>query len=301
MTGLDPQPQAPALSAQRFTALVLAGNRPGGDPLARAAGVSHKALAPVAGIAMLTRVVRTLRATPAVQRIVVCGIDRDALTDEAELRALIDAGHVALIDARATPSASVLYAMQQLAPCTPLLVATADHPLLTPQIVETFCARAAQCAADVAVALVRAQAVHSTFPALRRTTLPFRDGAYCGCNLYALLTSAAQRVPAEWMQVEQHRKQPWRMVSALGAGVMLRFLLRRLTLPGVMETASERLGVRVSPIFLAQAEAGFDVDTPAQLATAEAFLRVRETQNALAEVAQARSSLLQVNRSHRPA
>src|SRR5579862_7390391 len=63
--------------ATGFTALVLAGTRPGGDQLARAAGVSHKALAHVAGISMLARVLDTLRATAAVRRVVVCGIDRE--------------------------------------------------------------------------------------------------------------------------------------------------------------------------------------------------------------------------------
>ena len=60
-------------AAGRVTALVLAGRRSGGaDPMAAAAGVSHKALLPVAGVPMLLRVVSALRASPSVGRIVVC-------------------------------------------------------------------------------------------------------------------------------------------------------------------------------------------------------------------------------------
>jgi molybdopterin-guanine dinucleotide biosynthesis protein A len=260
-----------------FTALVLAGSRPGGDPLARAAGVAHKALAPVAGVAMLTRVVATLRAARAVRRIVVCGIERDALATQPELHPFLDHGGLGLVASRSTPSASVLSAMQQLDPSTPLLVATADHPLLTAALVDDFCSRSASSGADVTVGLVAAHLVQSAFPTLRRTTLPFRDGAYCGCNLYAFLTPTAQRAPAAWMQVEQHRKRPWRMVGALGVGVTLRFLLRRLTVASVTDLASDRMGVHVRPIFLSQPEAGFDVDTSAQLEVAEAYLRARET------------------------
>ena len=38
---------------RRFTALVLAGSRGAADPVAQAAGVAHKALAPVGGIPMI--------------------------------------------------------------------------------------------------------------------------------------------------------------------------------------------------------------------------------------------------------
>ena len=262
--------------APHFTALVLAGSRPGGDALARATGVSHKALAPVAGVAMLTRVVSTLRAARSVRRVVVCGLDRKTLVTQAELHAFLDSGRLGFVASGATPSASVLSAMQELDPCTPLLVATADHPLLTPALVDDFCARSVSSGADVTVGLVAADLVRRAFPALRRTALPFRDGAYCGCNLYAFLTPVAQRAPAAWTQVERHRKRPWRLVGALGVGVTLRFLLRRLTLAAVADLASDRMGVQVRPIFLSQPEAGFDVDTAAQLKAAEAFLRARD-------------------------
>jgi len=264
-----------AASAGRgFSALVLAGSRPGGDAVARAAGVSHKALAPVAGVAMLTRVVATLRAARTVREVIVCGIDRETLSTQSDLRASLDNGRLGLMASAATPSASVLSVMRQVAP--PLLVATADHPLLTTALVEDFCTRSASSGADVTVGLVAAHLVRTAFPTLRRTTLRFRDGAYCGCNLYAFLTPAAQRAPEAWMEVERHRKRPWRLVGALGAGVTLRFLLRRLTLEAVTDLASDRMGVHVRPVFLSQPEAGFDVDTVVQLEAAELFLRARE-------------------------
>jgi len=277
MSGAEHVGAPAAVTVKRFTALVLAGSRPGGDPVAHAAGVSHKAFAPVAGVAMLTRVVATLRAAEAVRRVVICGVDRQALAAEPQLHPFLDSGGLGLVTSRATPSASVLHAMEQLAPCTPLLVATADHPLLTAALVDDFCARSAHSGADVTVGLVPARLVRGAFPGVRRTALPFRDGHYCSCNLFAFLTPEAQRAPAAWTQVERHRKRPWRMVGALGVGVTLRFLLRRLTVDAVTDLASDRMGVRVRPIFLSQPEAGFDVDTTAQLAIAEAFLRRRES------------------------
>ena len=59
----------------RFTALVMAGSRAAGDPLALASGVGDKAFVRVAGVPMLVRVLSALRAARHVGRIVVLGLD----------------------------------------------------------------------------------------------------------------------------------------------------------------------------------------------------------------------------------
>ena len=52
------------MTGDGVTALVLAGQRRGTDPMAAAAGLSHKALLPVAGVPMLLRVLAALRTYP---------------------------------------------------------------------------------------------------------------------------------------------------------------------------------------------------------------------------------------------
>ncbi|HEX7741822.1 MAG TPA: 4-diphosphocytidyl-2C-methyl-D-erythritol synthase, partial [Sphingobium sp.] len=54
-----------------ITALLLAGSRPGADPLAQAAGVSIKPLAPVAGEPMINHPARALIAHPAIGRVII--------------------------------------------------------------------------------------------------------------------------------------------------------------------------------------------------------------------------------------
>ena len=43
--------------------------------------------------------------------------------------------------------------------------------------------------------LARHADVLTAFPGSKRTALRFRDGAYCGCNLFAFLTPAGRRAP----------------------------------------------------------------------------------------------------------
>ena len=62
-----------------WTALVLAGSRPTGDPLAAAMGASHKALIPVAGEPMVMRPLKTLLGNPNIGRIIVLTQEPDVL------------------------------------------------------------------------------------------------------------------------------------------------------------------------------------------------------------------------------
>jgi GTP:adenosylcobinamide-phosphate guanylyltransferase len=258
-----------------FTALILAGTRPGGDPFARSVGVSHKALIPVGETPMLVRVVRALRAARSIGRIAITGMNRASLQSLPELDASIDRGEISLLDGRATPSASVLEALESLAGAVPLVVTTADHPLLSPDIIDEFADAAAAAKVDVAVGLVAADAVRAAFPDVRRTVLPLRGAAYCGCNLFALMTDEARRAPAFWSEIEQHRKRPWRMILPLGVREVVRFALRRLTLEEVVDLAAKKMGVRVRAVVLSQPAAGFDVDKRDHLEAAERYLAAK--------------------------
>jgi GTP:adenosylcobinamide-phosphate guanylyltransferase len=182
------------------------------------------------------------------------------------------------VEARETPSASVAHAMQVLPPCVPLLVTTADHPLLTPAMVESFCVEALRAQADVVAAVVPGDLVRKAFPNSERTFLHFRDGSYCGANLFTFVTREGQRAAEAWLQVERHRKRPWKMIRALGIGVLVRFLLRRISLAETAERLSSRLGIRAVAVVLSHAEAAVDVDTESDLALVEQVLRARRAQ-----------------------
>jgi GTP:adenosylcobinamide-phosphate guanylyltransferase len=248
----------------------MAGSRGGNDPLATATGVTHKALAPVAGVAMLERVLRTLAASPWVGRIVVCGLDPSAAED---LGAPAPGGPpIALVRGDRTPSASAALAIHELGLAPPVLITTADHPLLSPATLDAFCERATAINADATFGLVPVGLVHAAFPGIRRTAFRFRDGGFCGCNLYALLSTKGYQALREWAQVEAERKRPWRMLRILGYGTLARFVLGRLSLGDLTGIVFARTGLSVRPVLLTDPAAGFDVDTPEQRVAAEKFL-----------------------------
>ena len=253
-------------------ALVLAASRPQ-DPLARHAGQSHKALVKVAGIAMLVRVLRALQESRSVGPIAVC-LEADAPVARAEpaFDALIASGAVTLIDAAASPGGSVLRALETLP--LPLLITTADHPLLSAAMIDQFCA-AVPADADAAVAVVRASLLQQRYPDAIRTYYRFAGEGYSGCNLFLLQSHEAVRIVRFWTGLEQHRKRPWRLIAEVGPLALLRFLLGRLSLDDAMGHLSAKAGAVVRAIELPYPEAAIDVDKPADLALAEKIMAQR--------------------------
>jgi GTP:adenosylcobinamide-phosphate guanylyltransferase len=247
------------LSAPRqYTALVLAGTRPGGDPLAAHAGVSHKALIEVGGQPMLARVLAALAAAPQVGRIVVA-IDRPELL--AQMPAC--GKPVSAMPTGSGPSASVGAALQALG--TPLLVTTADHALLQPEWVGEFLA-ATSDEADAFVALARREAVLAAAPGSQRTWLRFSDGDYSGCNLFLLRTPAAAGVVRLWQQMEAERKKPLSLLARLGIGYVLRYRAGWLSLPQALRRLGQLAGgARLRHVALRDGRAAIDVDKPADL------------------------------------
>ena len=246
-----------------FGALVLAGGRPD-DPLARQAGVATKVLVPVAGRPMVAWVLDALRAAPSVERIAL-SIGDTVQVDGPDIRRVPLAG---------SPEASVLSALDSLAAPTPLLVTTGDHPLLTAEMIERFCA-ALPADADAVVALATESVIGAAYPETRRTYFRFAGEGYSGGNLFALRTPAARGLIEAWASLGRHRKRPWRLVSAVGPAALLRFLVGRLSLEAAMERLSRLAGCRVRAVALPFAEAAMDVDKPPDLALAEAILARR--------------------------
>jgi GTP:adenosylcobinamide-phosphate guanylyltransferase len=258
-----------------WTAVLLAGQRPGVDPLAEHFGETWKAQVKVAGEAMLSRVAKTLLATPGIARIVVMAQDPAALFtgDCAWLAAEPRIATATSSSGIATSVAAV--AGTDLAPW-PVLVTTADHPLLTVPMVEAALAGLGE--ADVGVGVVGARVLLATYPDNKRTWLRFRSEAWSGANLFVLGSDRARRALLAWSEVERDRKKAWKLIWHFGPMLAIRAATRTITLEGALARAGRALGCTVKPIALPFAEAGIDVDKPSDHALAERILAERERQ-----------------------
>ena len=258
-----------------LAALVLAGRRAGGDDaLARGRGVTHRALLPVHGVPMLLRVVRALSAAERVSAVHVSMHDPDCVRSVRELAAAVEEGRLVLHDAAESPSASVLDVLTT-DPATPWLVTTADHALLTAEMVDHFADAADASGADLGVGFVARSLLHRAYPETTRTYLRLRDESWSGANLFAFRTARSHRAADFWRRAERFRKQPWRLVAAIGPSLLLGYATGRLDLDAALARASQRIGAEVRAVRMPVAEAAIDVDRESDLDLATAILAAR--------------------------
>lgn len=252
----------------KWTALLLAGSRPAGDPLARAMGVQHKALIPVAGEPMVVRPLRALLESPGIGEIIV-------LTQEpADLRPVLPGDpRISIRASRRTIAETIEELIGKGDVAFPALITTADHALLDPQMIGEFIERSAD--ADLAVGVVERQALLKRLPQTKRTWLSFRGGAYSGANLFALGSIKSLAAIEQWRSVEQDRKKGWRVLAALGPALLLGAVLRLRTLDQSIAAVGQRLGMAARAIVLSNPLAGVDVDKVEDHTLVEAILEGR--------------------------
>jgi len=251
-----------------WTALVLAGSRPGTDPLAARYGTDLKALIPVAGMPMVARPVTALLNSTDISEVRVLAQQSDriaaVLPEDNRLSVIASAGTIAATMDRILNDPETRF---------PILVTTADHALLNPSMIADFCSRAAST--DLAIGVAERRALTARLPDTQRTWLKFRGGAYSGANLFAFGSARAAKAVALWRAVEQDRKKGWRMIAALGPSLLLGAVLRLRTLDQVLDTVGRKIGISIRKVELADPLAAVDVDKQADHELVTAILEGR--------------------------
>ncbi|MFL6781308.1 MAG: NTP transferase domain-containing protein [Sphingomicrobium sp.] len=249
-----------------FSAVVLAGSRPGRDAFAESFGTDLKALIPVGGEPMVVRPVRALLASASVGKILVLSQAPDRIA-----AVLPDDPRIECRPSKGTIAETMLGLLGDLDMSWPLLVTTADHALLEPATIDEFCGAAG--GTDIAIGVVERANLLRRLPQTQRTWLRFRGGAYTGANLFALRSPEVRPAIELWRSVEQDRKKAWRILSLLGPAVLALIALRLVSLDAVLARLGARLGLAVRAVRLTNPLAGVDVDKPEDHALAEAILK----------------------------
>jgi len=259
-----------------FTAIILAADRSAGDPVAEKTGAPCKSLSPVGGIPMVLRVIKALENAGEVDSCILCGPSKEIIDQSPELSRALDQDNIRWLPNRETPSTSTYEALRHVDRGKPVLVTTADHALLTPEIVDYFCSRARRTDYDLAVALAPYEMLQEALPGCRRTVTRLKDGGFCTCNLFAFLTPESHSAANFWRRVEQQRKKPLRIIGICGWMTVLRFLLGQLTLEEALRRIARRMGLKAGAVMMVQPEAAVDVDTVEDLILASKIIADRD-------------------------
>jgi CTP:molybdopterin cytidylyltransferase MocA len=239
----------------RFSVVILAAQRDGRlDPLAAAAGVTHKCLVPIGGRPLLAHVLAAL--------VEVEGIESVRIAVEAgaeEMLAPIAAasGLPIRFTAAADNLADSVYAAAAGIQ-GPIVITTADNVLLTPMAVRQVAGRLA-AGDDGVVALARKEDVLSAHPQGQRRFYRFRDGEFSNCNLYGL-SQRGLRLAETFREGGQFAKNPMRIGRAFGFFNLLLIRYGLVALDRAMQRLGRRFGVTISAVVLADGAHAIDVD-----------------------------------------
>ncbi len=238
----------------KVTAVVLAGGGPD-DPLAQAAGVSAKALVPVAGRPLAAHVLTALRDSDAVARTILVGPESPAFEGLSDVT--IQGGRL-FSDSVALGLGAAL----ALGGHSRILLCTADLPWLTGAAIDRFVAAGG---ADLNYPVIPAEAAMAAFPEQKRTFVKLRQGRFTGGNL-ALLN--ARIVPDVLLLADRFfraRKNPLALSALFGIETVLALLRGRADITRLEERLSALLGASVQAVITPDASLGADLDRPDQL------------------------------------
>ena len=244
--------------------LILAGQRAGvTDPLCAQTGEDRKALIPILDRPMLSYVLDALTAAQFNPPFHISGCPADVdkrLTDAPSA---------------AGPAGSALAALGNNM-TFPVLMTTADHPLLTPYMLEEFIRKSEASGADFCLGLAEETIIQPAYPHVKRTYLRFADRAVSGCNLFYIANPHGLAAIEFWKDAQHFRKQPLKLARNISLRLFWRYLRGKLILDDALTYASTRLGITAKAVLMSTPEAAIDVDKPADRLLVEEILTRRE-------------------------
>jgi len=236
---------------RKIDGIVLAGGSPGkGESL----GVPTEALLPVGGRPMVTWVLKALRESGFIERLVLVG--------PPELSGLAREEGVAWVLAGASAVESALNGYRALEGSQWILLSTADLPLLTPEAIRDFLERCFKVEADLYYPIITRQSIEEKFKGARRTYVRLKEGTFTGGNLALMRADALTPCALKGEKLVKLRKSPLGLARQIGLLFILKFILGRLTLAEAERSFSRLLGVKGTAIITPYPEIGMDVDKP---------------------------------------
>lgn len=204
----------------KVPAVVLAGGKAKPE-IEAATGQTNRALIPVNGVTMLSRVVRALRESASVDSITVVG----DVPDSSDYVRLPDGGGFV---------ENVFAGVDSRAGAGHVLVSTSDVPFLTSESVDDLVRRGIALEADVVYPIVPVADCYARYPGIKRTAARLREGEFTGGNLMLVRAMFMREQRDRLALAYALRKSPVRLAFMLGIGTILRFAAARLISPRLL-------------------------------------------------------------------
>ena len=246
------------------TAVVLAGGPP--DDVAHTQpGAPNKAFITIAGITLVERTLRALRASKHIERIIVvapqAAHDHPALARADERRP--DGEKI---------STSLANGLANLPSDDLVLVSASDLPILTQASVDDFIERANAIDPDIGYECIEKTIHERAYPHVPHTWARLKGGTYCGGGFIAIKPRVLPALTTFIEQLGAARKNPLHLAKVFGLPTLAKFAIGQLTINAAESRASQLLGAKARAIISPYAETGVNVDRVSDIALAETLV-----------------------------
>jgi len=228
----------------------------------------YKAMLEIAGKPMVTWVVNALTCAQNVGRIVVVGLP--PATDLGSNRPLtiLPDNHTLIANIRA--AAEEL--LQQEKSDRPILILSADNPVITPEMVDWLIEQAQAAGQDFFYSAVERSLIEKKYPDAQLSFAHFKNVEICSSD--AMLVRSIQSILTDpvWEKVIEARHNPLKLAELLGGNSILFVLTRRYSIQETEKIIAKKLGVSCHMILAPYPDLALSVTRSHQLDIAKAEL-----------------------------
>lgn len=240
-------------------AVVLAG----GDAR-NLASVPAKGLVPINGRPMVEYVIDALHRCADIDRIcVVLPVEYSFADLNSEIGVVVVNGSLPRV---------IRAGIDFLGSNKPVLVLSADAPLITPEAISDFLDRCSERKAEICYPIIRYGESERRYPGVKRTYARIKEGRFTGGNITLIEPGTITRNMELIEHIYELRKSPLRLFRILGVIFLLRFILGRVSIRQVEERVSQMTKSVCAGVITPFIEIGLDVDKESDLQLATVVL-----------------------------
>lgn len=244
-----------------MNAIILAG----GEADNKAGFQGNKALILLKGIPMIQYVVNALRSSHIIDKLLVVG-------SIEELQPIIGDDVDFIVEDQKDIMDNIIYALSYFPSKDNVLVATCDVPLLKGEMVAEFIIKGIDLKADIVYPIAERGNCSRSYPDVKRTYAALIEGDFTGGNLFIIAPNSLDKLVAIGRQMIGNRKNPLKMCSYLGVGIIYKYLLKKLSIFELEDYINRRFNVEAKAFICNMPEICHDLDRLEDIELFEKYL-----------------------------
>lgn len=243
-------------------AIVTAGGVPlPGDPLYVYSNGNSKALIDISGKPMVQWVLDALGESKKVDNVIVIGLSpKSGLTCKKPLHYISNQGRMLANIVTGVNKSLELNKKNEY-----VLIVSSDIPAIKGDMVDWLINTSMETKDDLYYGVCPREVMETRYPTSKRTYTKLKEMELCGADINVIHVSMTTDHLDTWEQLIGNRKSPLRQAAVIGWDTLFQLATRQFTLQGLVERASQRIGIKGRAIVWDKAEPCMDVDKPHQL------------------------------------